>query len=80
MSSAAITSVVPDTALYGAGDQDDIVLQTFKQQQEAYRQLLAGMKVWEEHVPLYCMLHNAVSCAGKPEAVAFLSRRRSQSP
>ena len=31
--------------LYGAGAQDDIVLQTFKQQQEAYRQLLEGMKV-----------------------------------
>ena len=29
----------------GAGAQDDIVLQTFKQQQEAYRQLLEGMKV-----------------------------------
>ena len=53
MSSAASTGDVPDAALYGAGDQDDIVLQTFKQQQEAYRQLLAGMKVGEEHVPLY---------------------------
>ena len=28
-----------------AGDQDDIVLQTFKQQQKAYRALLEGLKV-----------------------------------
>lgn len=28
-----------------AGDQDDIVLQTFKQQQKSYRALLEGLKV-----------------------------------
>lgn len=29
-----------------AGADDDIVIQTFKKQQQSYRNLLEGMKVW----------------------------------
>ena len=35
----------PLAAYCAAGDQDDIVLQSFKQQQKAYRALLEGLKV-----------------------------------
>jgi hypothetical protein len=54
-----------------AGDQDDIVLQTFKQQQKAYRALLEGLKVGATSAhsqPGACYGNSSFTCCGKQQA------------